>query len=194
MLVLVGLAISSALLAVPFALYAQETDPASVCYDAERMAAFGIGDFDTVLAVWADDAVQTIVVGDGVETYTGKDEIRAYWEGLLAGGFRMEATIQGVEGNTVTAESKTWSNDTQALGVAPMVGTEVCVVENGEIKSMTWTMSEASLAALGAALATLPQTGGTALPGQAWIVLLGGVALAAGLGVRHLGHRVRHGQ
>ena len=61
--VLVGLAITIALLAVPFALYAQETDPASLCYDAERMAAFGTGDFDTVLAVWADDAVQTIVVG-----------------------------------------------------------------------------------------------------------------------------------
>lgn len=191
--VLVGLAITIALLVVPFALYAQETDPASLCYDAERMAAFGTGDFDIVLAVWADDAVQTIVVGDSVETYTGKNEIRAYWEALLAGGFRMEATVQGVEGNTVTAESKTWSNDTQALGVAPVVGTEVCVVQDGKIQSMTWTMSEVSLAALGAALAALPQTGKVPVPDLAWILALGGCALAGGLGLRHLGRRERLG-
>ena len=191
--VLVGLAITIALLALPFALYAQETDPASLCYDAERLAAFGNGDFDTLLAVWADDAVQTIVVGDSVETYTGKDEIRAYWEELLAGGFSMEATVQSVEGNTVTAESKTWSNDTRALGVAPLVGTEVCVVQDGKIQSMTWTMSEASLAALGAALAALPQTGGESLPDYAWLMVLGGLAFAGGIGIRHLGRRARQG-
>jgi hypothetical protein len=188
---LVGLAIAVALLVVPFALYGQETDPASLCYNAERMQAFRTGDFETVLAVWADDAVQTIVVGEGVETYTGKDEIRAYWEGLLAGGFRMEATVQSVEGNTVTAESKTWSNDTTALGVAPLVGTEVCVVADDQIRSMTWTMSDASLAALGAALAALPQTGGASVPGYAWILAVGGLVLAVGLCLRHLGNRVR---
>ena len=193
MLVLVGLAITIALLAVPFALYAQDTDPASLCYDAERMAAFGIGDFDTVLAVWADNAVQTIIVGDSVETYTGKDEIRAYWEGLLAGGFSMEVTVQSVEESTVTTESKTWSNETRALGVAPLVGTEVCVVQDGKIQSMTWTMSEASLAALGAALAALPQTGGECVPDYAWIMALGGLAFAAGLGIGHLGRLVRQG-
>jgi LPXTG-motif cell wall-anchored protein len=191
--VLVGLAITIALLALPFALYAQETDPASLCYDAERLAAFGNGDFDTLLAVWADDAVQTIVVGDSVETYTGKDEIRAYWEELLAGGFSMEATVQSVEGNTVTAESKTWSNDTRALGVAPLVGTEVCAVQDGRVQSMTWTMSEESLAALGAALATLPQTGGESPPDYAWIMVLGGLVFAVGLGFRHLGRRARQG-
>lgn len=188
-----ALAMTIAVLLLPAALLAQDTDPASLCYNTERMAAFQAGDFDTVLAVWADDAVQSIEVGDSVETYMGKDEIRAYWEGLLAGGFRMEATVQSVEDNTVTAESKTWSSDTEALGVAPMVGTEVCVVQDGKIQSMTWTISEASLAALGAALAALPQTGAVPVPDLAWIMVLGGWALAAGLGLRHLDRRERHG-
>jgi hypothetical protein len=104
----------------------------------------------------------------------------------------MEATVRGVEGNTVTAESKTWTNDTQALGVAPMVGTEVCVVQDGKIQSMTWTMSEASLAALGAALAAMPQTGGAPVPAGAWVLAFGALTLAAGLAVRVAG-RLRHG-
>jgi hypothetical protein len=189
--VFVGLAVSIALLVVPLALCAQETDPAELCYSAEMMEAFETGDFDTVLAVWADDAVQTIVLGDSVETYTGKDEIRAYWEGLLADGFRMEPTVQSVEGNTVTAESKTWSNDTQALGVAPLVATEVCIVQDGKIQSMTWTISDASLAALGAALAALPQTGGGPVPGYAWIMAVGAVTLVAGLAARRLNRHLR---
>jgi ketosteroid isomerase-like protein len=158
------------------------------------LQAFHAGDFDTLLAVWAEDGVQTIVMGDSVQTYTGKDEIRAYWRELLAGGFGMEPTVQSVEGNTVTAESKIWNNDTRALGVAPLVGTEVCVVQDGKIQSMTWTISDASLAAFGAALAALPQTGGEPVPDYAWIVALGGLVLTAGLGVRHLGRRVPRGQ
>jgi hypothetical protein len=181
----VGIAITISLLALPATLLAQESDPAAICYDTERMQAFHAGDMDTVLEAWADDAVQTIVVGDGVETYTGKDQIQTYWLELLAGGFSMEATVLSVESNTVTAESKTWSDDTRALGVAPLVGTEVCVVEDGKIQSMTWTLSDDSLAAL-------PQTGGQRAPGYAWIVALGGLTLAAGLGSGLPRRRARH--
>ena len=191
--VFVGLAITIALLVVPLALYAQETDPVQVCY-GPAYEAFVAGEQACDPAIWAEDAVQTSIIGDMVTTYTGVDEICAHFEELLTSGFTMEITVQSVEDSTVTSESKVWDNDTRALGVAPLIGTEVCVVEDGTIKSLTWTISEASLAALGAALAALPQTGGEGLPGQVWVVLLGGVALAAGLGVRHLDGRVRHGR
>jgi hypothetical protein len=190
--VLVGLAITIALLAVPFALYAQETDPVQVCY-GPAYEAFLAGEQACDPAIWAEDAVQTSIMGDMVTTYAGVDQICAHFEELLASGFTMEVTVQSVEGGTVTSESRVWDNDTRALGVAPLIGTEVCVVEDGKIKSLTWTMSEASLAALGAALAALPQTGGEPLPGYAWIAALGGLAFAAGLGIRHLGRLVRQG-
>lgn len=191
--VFVGLAITIALLVVPLVLYAQETDPVQVCY-GPAYEAFVAGEQACDPAIWAEDAVQTSIIGDMVTTYTGVDEICAHFEELLVSGFTMEITVQSVEDSTVTSESKVWDNDTRALGVAPLIGTEVCVVEDGKINSLTWTISDASLAALGAALSALPQTGGEGLPGQAWFVVLGGVALTAGLGVRHLGRQVRHGR
>jgi hypothetical protein len=153
--VLMGMALILSLLVVPVALYAQETDPVQVCY-GPAYEAFLAGEQACDPAIWAEDAVQTSIIGDMVTTYTGVDEICAHFEGLLASGFTMEITVQSVEDSTVTSESEVRDNDTRALGVAPLVGTEVCVVENGQIASLTWTISEASLAAMGAALAALP--------------------------------------
>lgn len=188
--VLIGLVITISLL-VPVALHAQETDPVQVCYGPE-FEAWLAGQKSLDPSIWADDAVNTSIVGDMVTTYRGKDEIEAHFEELLANGFTMEVTVLSVEGGTVTSESKVWDNDSRALGIAPMVGTEVCVVEDGRIQSLTWTMSEDSLAALGAALSALPQTGGEGVPVQAWIVALGGLALAAGLGSSFLQRRGQH--
>jgi hypothetical protein len=191
--VLVGLAIAISLLGVPFALYAQETDPVQVCY-GPAYEAFLAGEQACDPSIWADDAVQTSIMGDMVTTYAGVDQICAHFEELLASGFTMEVTVQSIEGGTVTSESMVWDNDTRALGVAPLIGTEVCVVEDGKIKSLSWTMSEASLAALGAALAALPQTGGGSVPDYAWIMAFGGLVITAGLGAGCLGRRVRQGR
>jgi hypothetical protein len=175
-------------LILPISLYAQETGPGEVCYGPSYEAWLAEGTVD--MDVWAEDAVQTTVVGDMVTIYSGREEIRGHLEELRADeGFAMEVTVLSVEGNTVTAESRVWDSDTRALGVAPLVATEVCVVEDGKIKSMTWTMSDESLAALGAALAALPETGGETFPAYAWVLALGGVALATGLGVEYLRRR-----
>jgi hypothetical protein len=190
--VLIGLAITMALLGVPLALYAQETDPVQVCY-GPAYEAFLAGEQACDPSIWAADAVQTSIMGNMVTTYAGVDQICAHFEELLANGFTMEVTVQSVEGGTVTSESKVWDNDTRALGVAPLVGTEVCIVQDGKIQSLTWTMSESSQAALGAALAALPQTGGGPLPNYAWIMAVGAVTLVAGLGARFVGGGVRHG-
>jgi hypothetical protein len=182
--VLVGVAVTILLMALPTVLLAQETDPVQVCYGAEFEAWLAGEGIDP--SVWAEDAVRTVIVGDTVTAFSGREEIGANLDELMANGFAYEVTILSVEGNTVTAEGKSWDNDTRALGVAPLIGTEVCVVEDGKIKSLTWTMSEESLGRLGAALAALPQTGGELAPGYAWISALGGLIAVAGLGARCL--------
>lgn len=175
-------------LILPISLYAQETGPGEVCYGPSYEAWLAEGTVD--MDVWAEDAVQTTVVGDMVTIYSGREEIRGHLEELRADeGFAMEVTVLSVEGNTVTAESRVWDSDTRALGVAPLVATEVCTVEDGRAKSITWTMSEESLVALGAALAALPQTGREAYPIYAWVLVVSGVALVAGFGFKALRRR-----
>jgi hypothetical protein len=187
--VLAVVAVTLSLVAVPVALLAQEIDPVQVCYGPEFEA--WLAGEDTNASIFAEDAVRTVIVGDMTETYRGREEIDANLDELIANGFAYEVTVLSVEGNTVTAEGKSWDNDTRALGVAPLVGTEVCIVQDGKIQSLTWTMSEASQAALGAALAALPQTGGGPVPGYAWIMAVGAVTLVAGLGARRLTRHVR---
>ena len=180
-----GLLLLALLLAGPLALQAQETDPVEICY-GPGFEAFVAREEVFSPSYWAEDAVQTSIMGDMVSTYTGHDEIRAHMEELWATkGFDMEVSVVSVEGDTVTAESRIWDDDLRALGVAPLIATEVCVVEDGKIQSTTWTLSEESLAALGAALAALPQTGGPVAPAALWAVLAGGLSLAGGFAARY---------
>jgi hypothetical protein len=188
--VLGGLLLLALLLAAPMALQAQETDPVEICY-GPGFEAFVAREQAFTPSYWHEDAVQTSVMGDMVSIYTGHDEIRAHMEELWATkGFDMEISVVSVEGDTVTAESRIWDDDLRALGVAPLIGTEVCVVEDGKIQSTTWTLSEESLAAFGAALAALPQTGGANLPAVHWILGLGVLCLAGGISARSVRRRV----
>jgi hypothetical protein len=167
---------------MPVALYAQEADPVEVCY-GQTFEAWLAGEGSDP-SVFAEDVTMTSIVGDMVTTYSGRDEVLANMDELIANGFAYELEVLSVEGNTVTVETRMWDNDARALGVAPYTGTEVCVVKDGRIQSTTWTMSDESLAAFGAALAALPETGGGLVPLHGWLVA-GGLALAAtGLGWR----------
>ena len=177
------------ILAGPLTVQAQETDPVEVCYGSS-FEAFVAGEQAFDPSIWAEDGVQTSITGDMVSTYTGHDEIRAHLEELLATeGFDMEVGVVSVEGGTVTFESKVWDDDLRALGVAPSIATEVCIVEDGKIQSTTWTMSEESLAALGAAMAALPKTGGPLVSVATWAAALGSLLLAGGLAVRYARRR-----
>jgi len=73
------------LLALPMALYAQETDPEAVLTAVYE--AMNAGDVEGALAYYADDAVVNIVP---FATHTGKEEIRAYFEGNAA----LNATLE----------------------------------------------------------------------------------------------------
>ena len=180
LVVLVALVV---LLALPMSVLAQETDPEALLTTIhETLVA---GDFEGVLSYYADDAVLTLV---SIATYTGKEEIRTYFEEFEAGNATLEVEILQVEGDTVT--SRTWysNDDLRALGLT-LENIDEITFQDGKIVTETATLTDESLAALQAAMATLPETGGETLPFYALVMILGGLVVACGLGVGFLRRR-----
>ncbi len=106
--------------------------------------ALNAGDLDATMALIADDAVFQMDFYD--ETLIGADQFRALFGELIAGHFRIEALPQEVDGGTVTTATKTWGDGIPGGG--PNVATEVYVVENGKITSISWTPTEETMAAM----------------------------------------------
>lgn len=173
------------LLALPMALYAQETDPEAVVTAAYE--AINAGDVEGALAYYADDAVVNIVP---FSTHTGTEEIRAYFEGNAALNAKLEYENLQVEGDTVTGTVWYTDDDLRALGLN-LEGIEELTVQDGKIVAATWTATEETMAALQAAMAALPETGGGALPIQALVIALGGLSVAGGWAVASLRRRSR---
>jgi limonene-1,2-epoxide hydrolase len=171
------------MLALPLALYAQETDPAAVVTAAYE--AWNAGDVDAYVALMADDAVVDM---PSFGTHTGLEEIRAWMEGLLPLNPQMEFEILQVEGDAVTLKSWYTDDDFRALGIV-LEATEVIVVQDGKITSDTWTVTDESMAELQAAMAALPETGGDPFPTHALLMALGGLAILGGLGLGQLRRR-----
>jgi len=135
----------------------QETDPAAVVIAS--VDTISAGDVDASLATFADDAVVSILLPGAPETYTGKKEIRAWLESLAAGHWEGAVEILHVEGNTVATRLTSSMDPTRALGVAPLVGTDVYIVHEGKIASYTWTPTQETAAKLQAAMGSPPETG-----------------------------------
>jgi hypothetical protein len=180
--------------ASPVALYAQESSPEVVINAA--IDAWNLGDVDALKALYADDAV--VSFPDWDETITGQEQVDAWIEGLAASNFVIEPESIQVEGDTVTVVAKVWADESRALGVAPLVTTDVYTVEGGLIASQTSTLTEESAAKLMAAMAamepeTVPETGGEVFPVYGVLVALGGLAVLGGLGLvlRPLSGRAR---
>ena len=129
---------------------AQETDPAAVAIAS--VDTISAGDVDASLATFADDAVVNILLPGAPETYTGKEEIRPWLESLAAQHWEGEVEILEVEGDTVTTRLTSSQNPTRALGVAPLVGTDVYIVQEGKITAYTWTPTQETAAKLQAAM------------------------------------------
>jgi len=118
--------------------------------------ALNAGDVDTAMALFTDDAVVKLVPAippSSPDTYTGAEEIRAWFEELVAMNFEIHIEVLEVEGDTVTTRTSTWVDPTREMGVAPLVATEVYTVQAGKIKGFTWTISDESLAKIQAAMA-----------------------------------------
>jgi hypothetical protein len=173
------------MLSLPMALYAQEADPAAVVNAA--MDAWNAGDGDALKPLFADDAV--VYFPDWGDTETGAEEIGAWIEDLVAANFVIEPESIEVEGDTVTVVAKVWADPTRALGIAPLVTIDVYTVQGGKITRQTSTLTEESSAKLMAAMATLPETGGSAFPTYALVMALGGLAILSGFGLRWLRRR-----
>ena len=175
-----------AILALPSALYAQETDPLSVVNAMHDALLIG-GDIDAALSYLADDAVVTIVSplqGGGV--YSGKEEVRGFWEALVAANFSCVLSDCQVEGETVSC-TNTYSDDAlRAAGVDSVTGTWVAIVRDGKVQSYTYTISEESLAQFAQEPEALPETGSGTWPGYTLLIALGSLAVAGGLGVQWL--------
>jgi hypothetical protein len=153
---------------LPVAVYAQESDPATVINAAND--AWNAGDADALKALYADDAIDEWI------------------EGLVASNFAIEPESIQVEGDKVTIVAKAWADESRALGIAPLVTTDVYTVEAGLITSQTSTLTEESAAKLMAAMAamepeTMPETGGEAFAGYGILVALGGLSVLGGLGL-----------
>lgn len=177
-------------LALPVALYAQETDPMSVI--TAWQDAMNAGDADAALAWLADDAFITLVPPpmeghDGV--FRGKEEIRAWWEGLYAANGTSSLSNCQVDGETVTCILNYTDDGLQGIGVDSIDNEFVVIVRDGKIQTYTATITPESLAKFPPPPETMPVTGGDASPSYALVMVLGGLAVLGGLGLALLRRR-----
>jgi hypothetical protein len=164
---------------LPSSLYAQGTDQVAALQAMEE--AVNSGDVDAAMALLTDDAVVNLAFFE--ETYTGAEEIRAWFEELVAANFEIQLEILKADGDTVTTKTTTWIDFTRQMGIAPLVAEEVYTFQNGKITGFTWTPTDETVAKIQAAMASLPETGGVAFPSYLLVTALGGLAILGGLGL-----------
>lgn len=101
-----------------------------------------------------DDAVVTIEGKPYLyHQFVGKEAIGAFLEEEFAGGFRVEPTaVLTVNNNEVVAPTRFALDAFSSMGIEWMLGTDTYVLQDGQIQSHTWTISEESLATLAAML------------------------------------------
>jgi ketosteroid isomerase-like protein len=175
------------MLTVPAALFAQEADPEAVINTA--VDAWKAGDVATLKALYSDGAVLCFPDwGDDCATVPAQsaEELGVWIEELVAANFVIEPESIEVEGDTVTLVAKVWADPTRALGIAPLVTTDVYTVQDGMITRQASTLDEESAAKLAAAMAamepeTMPETGGGAIPAYGVLVALGGLVVLGGM-------------
>jgi ketosteroid isomerase-like protein len=146
------------------------TGPGAVVIAAAN--AFNAGDLEKSLGYYGDDAAVKLngVPPGEPDSFKGKDAIRAWFKGLTQVHFQLQIEVLKVEGDTVTTKTQSWMDPTRALGVAPIVATEVYVVKDGKITSEIWTISQVSAAKLQAATTKSdPFPTGTFSAGQ-WVL------------------------
>jgi hypothetical protein len=185
--------VSVVLLALPAVLYAQESDPMSII--DSWVEALNAGDIDAALSYLADDAVvQILPPAPGTSgVFTGKGEIRGWYEAVVGQHGETALSDCQVDGETVNCVNTYAEDSFRSLGIDSVVGEWVAVVREGKLQSYTFTMSDASLAALMAAMTppVMPETGGLALPIPIVVAILGGLIGISGLGLGMLQWRQR---
>lgn len=183
-LYLIVITVLVVILALPGTLLAQGADLGDLA--ANSVKPLNMGDIDTAMAAFTDDAVVKLMLPGAPETYTGAAEIRSWMEGLAALHWEGQVEILNVEGNLVTSRIKTWMDPTRAAGIAPLEGMEEYTFRADKIVAYTWTPTAETLAKLAKLTApeSLPQSGGIIWSAYAVLMLLGALTLLTGLSLR----------
>ncbi|MBI5301435.1 MAG: nuclear transport factor 2 family protein [Chloroflexi bacterium] len=128
-------------------------DPASLIKDL--VGVLNAGNVDAVMAFFADAATQTMQPPPAGQSgvWTGKEQIRGFFQGLIADHFSVELSNVKVAGDKITYTCTFSTDSYKKLGVAPIVAVEDAVFEGGKIKSKTITVTPESLAKIQAAMA-----------------------------------------
>ena len=118
----------------------EEPDPVLVVHSMAE--AFNRGDLEAVLTHFSDDFQLTLrpaFPSTSEKTLSGGDFTREWAQDLIDGNFRIELEVREAEGNRVQTRTTTWQDITRRTGMAPVVGIEDYVVEDGQITRLTWT-------------------------------------------------------
>jgi hypothetical protein len=155
-------------------------------------AALNAGDVEAALSYLADNAVLTFVPptmpgDDGI--FTGKEEIRAWYQGLVAAKGVTTLSDCKVEGEKVMCLDTYADAGLQGIGVDFLEAELVVTVRGGKIQGYTVTMTSETLAKLPPPPKALPGTGGAAFPAYALMMALGGLAILGSLGLELLRRR-----
>lgn len=146
--------VAGVLIAAPGALTTQTTpqDPSGPLPGADPVAvvhgmadAFNAGDTQAVLDYFSDDFRLTLrpaFPSTSPRTDSGAAFLREWVEGLIDGDFRIEVEVLEAEGSRVRTRTTTWQDITRWTGMAPVVGIEDYVVEDGRITELTWTATD----------------------------------------------------
>lgn len=197
-----GVIVIVAVLALPVALHAQETDPVAVVKGFYEAA--NAGDVEAALAFYADDAVIDMPVPPpGMpDTYRGKEEIRGWIDSGVATNKEVVLLDTKVDGDTVVATVSAADDILRSFGLSSLEQRDTFTIQDGRIKALNHVFTEESLATLESAAhppaeqeaaTSLPQTGGSSPAGiLPFLVGAGGLAITAlGWALRRLARASR---
>lgn len=111
------------------------------------------GDIEAALEMVADDAVEVLLPPppDSTGIYVGKEAIGEWWEVFNGRHGQVAFLDLHTHGNTVTWLAIVTEDIFQELGMNQALFQGVGIVQNGLIQSLTWSMTEMSMAHLNAA-------------------------------------------
>jgi ketosteroid isomerase-like protein len=113
------------------------------------------GDLDATMALFTDDAIIKILFGNALppESYIGSEQVLFFMGNLVAMNFKIQVEILQVLRDITITRSKTWTDPTIQLGIAPLEMIETYHIEDGKIKGFVSILTDETVAKLQAALA-----------------------------------------
>lgn len=117
-------------------------------------------DLEGVLSYFTEDSVVRFVPPppDG-GVYTGLAQIRGFVQTHLP-GFHVEARNHRISGEKVTWDATASADSFRQMGLDQADGTAEAIIQDGKVKSFTYTLSPETVARLQAAMAAAQQRGG----------------------------------